>query len=397
MNQPVFFFTSPDPNFRIKGSRDPLGFQTIWQRGGRQLIRYLSTVSVDLMDFRILSLGWHVWGSRPDDGFVPFFLRLEQACAYARFQLNPNLGFNGVDFIRKQSRDVVEIGNHAKATILSNQRNAGIFGRYIRPFLDIAYFRQDNFAELIEEAITRSGAGPLLQRLIRESELSLSMDDLQPLQHYLRDLSVEERDFYRKSLLLTPGDFLQNELYEHLIHRPEWNSEIFDLYVLISRIVADQPSPRMVRCLEEIAETEKLLYHYDTLFRTLQTRPFWRLEEVLAIPLLSVPVQFSDYSFPDEERTQLLNKLKGPVEQFVLEAVERNALVSRRRSQSAPWMEYFPARREIRVYYPDGKIDYQVFKPGVEYNNSFFFPSYLSLFNQIEKPHAINHTPGTTS
>ena len=42
----MFFITEPNINFRIKGSRDSLGFQPIWQKLGRKVIKDLSTVSV---------------------------------------------------------------------------------------------------------------------------------------------------------------------------------------------------------------------------------------------------------------------------------------------------------------------------------------------------------------
>ena len=58
----MFYFSEQDPNFRIKGSRDPLGFQTIWQSLGRTVIKYLSTVSSNLKDFQVLSYAWYFYG-----------------------------------------------------------------------------------------------------------------------------------------------------------------------------------------------------------------------------------------------------------------------------------------------------------------------------------------------
>ena len=39
------FFTAIDPDARIKGSRDPLGFETIWTAFGREIIGNLTTVT----------------------------------------------------------------------------------------------------------------------------------------------------------------------------------------------------------------------------------------------------------------------------------------------------------------------------------------------------------------
>jgi len=52
----MYFITEKDQNYTIKGSKDPLGFQVIWQSAGRKLIPNLSTVSNNLIDFQILCL-----------------------------------------------------------------------------------------------------------------------------------------------------------------------------------------------------------------------------------------------------------------------------------------------------------------------------------------------------
>ena len=49
----MFFITELDVNFRIKGPRYPLGFQSILQNLGRKVIRELSTVSGIIRDFKL--------------------------------------------------------------------------------------------------------------------------------------------------------------------------------------------------------------------------------------------------------------------------------------------------------------------------------------------------------
>lgn len=44
----MYFISEVDPNYRIKGSIDPLGFQSIWSAVGHKAIKHLSTVSVNL-------------------------------------------------------------------------------------------------------------------------------------------------------------------------------------------------------------------------------------------------------------------------------------------------------------------------------------------------------------
>jgi len=47
----MYFITDQDPNYTLKGSRDTLGFQVVWQTAGRKLIRFLLTVSGSIKDF----------------------------------------------------------------------------------------------------------------------------------------------------------------------------------------------------------------------------------------------------------------------------------------------------------------------------------------------------------
>ena len=79
----MFFIAEPDINFRIKGSRDPLGFQPIWQKLGRKVIKDLSTVQGNIRDFQLMSFAWCFWEDRRDKNFMAFFYKFEQACAYA--------------------------------------------------------------------------------------------------------------------------------------------------------------------------------------------------------------------------------------------------------------------------------------------------------------------------
>lgn len=50
----MYTFTAIDPDFKPKGSRDPLGFQPIWAEVGRKLIKDLSTVSGNIIARKIL-------------------------------------------------------------------------------------------------------------------------------------------------------------------------------------------------------------------------------------------------------------------------------------------------------------------------------------------------------
>ena len=89
----MYFITEQDPDYTVKGSRDPLGFQVIWQEAGRKLIPFLSTVSNNIKDFQILCIGYALKKDMniQDKDFEPFFIRFEQLMAYTRFEFNKRL------------------------------------------------------------------------------------------------------------------------------------------------------------------------------------------------------------------------------------------------------------------------------------------------------------------
>ena len=99
----MYAFTALDPDFKPKGSRYPLGFQPIWAEVGLKLIKDLSTVSGNINDFKILCFAkyffYYIKEQKDERLFLPFFLRVEQAFAYARKKFNNEASFNGNNFI----------------------------------------------------------------------------------------------------------------------------------------------------------------------------------------------------------------------------------------------------------------------------------------------------------
>jgi hypothetical protein len=53
------FLTDLDARAQVKGSRDPLGAQSVWTRLGRQVVGNLTTVTNSVRDFTTLLLGYY--------------------------------------------------------------------------------------------------------------------------------------------------------------------------------------------------------------------------------------------------------------------------------------------------------------------------------------------------
>ena len=119
----------------IKGSRDPLGAQTIWTLLGRQVVGGLTTNTTSVRDFVVLLLGyWFVEkldeaGSREEA--LPVFIRWEQLASYARF-LAGDTGFRGTTrtraFLSEGAR--VTISAQPAYQTLANQKIYGLWGLY---------------------------------------------------------------------------------------------------------------------------------------------------------------------------------------------------------------------------------------------------------------------------
>lgn len=133
------FLTELDSRAAIKGSRDPLGVQSIWTRLGRQVIGNLTTVSDSVGDFTVLLLGYYfvelVAEEVGPDADLATFLKWEQLAAYARAAVNKEKGFRGTERVHQRVGDGgrVRLGTDREAQILSNQKIYGLWGLFTVP------------------------------------------------------------------------------------------------------------------------------------------------------------------------------------------------------------------------------------------------------------------------
>lgn len=130
------FLTEIDSRAAVKGSRDPLGVQSIWTRMGRQIIGNLTTVSTSLTDFKVLLIGYHFAEKLREEGQgqgdLATFFKWEQLAAYARLSVNDEGSFRGVERVRQRrgTGRPVAFGEGADCQILANQKIYGLWGLY---------------------------------------------------------------------------------------------------------------------------------------------------------------------------------------------------------------------------------------------------------------------------
>jgi len=132
------FLTDLDSRAAVKGSRDPLGIQSIWTRFGRHVVGNLSTVSNSVRDFTIAILG-HYFTEQVAEAVGPgtdldTFLKWEQLAGYARSKINHEGGFRGVERVQQNLQEgSVALSASSRHQILSSQKLYGIWGLYTVP------------------------------------------------------------------------------------------------------------------------------------------------------------------------------------------------------------------------------------------------------------------------
>lgn len=220
------FLTDVDPQLAVKGSRDPLGLQTIWARLGRHVVGNLTTVSTSVRDFTTLVLGYYfaerVANESAGDGDLGVFLRWEQLAAYARGEINGDWKFRGVDRVKKnlQPGARIRLGTDATAQILSNQKTYGLWGLYSVPARSSGFVEGDPTRltavgrELVERIylpiFAKEGlrnADAIVARLAKpRSDLDLGRTDRRLVEAVAKvlakRLSSAERETYKAHLLL---------------------------------------------------------------------------------------------------------------------------------------------------------------------------------------------------
>ncbi|MBT5934404.1 hypothetical protein [Sulfurimonas sp.] len=125
------FLTLPDPRIKPSGSRDPLGFQTIWVKLGRELVgSNLTTITSSIDNFIIALLASHYSFQEIDeDKKMEVFFKVEQLGAYFRIAGNYKNNIMGITQAQKNyTTNNIVLGDDGQ--IFGNQKTSGLWGYY---------------------------------------------------------------------------------------------------------------------------------------------------------------------------------------------------------------------------------------------------------------------------
>jgi len=239
------FLTDLDPRARIKGSRDPLGFQPLWAALGRSLVENLTTVTVSLRGFTTVILGFYYVDRLVEEGkvlqenYTDTFLKFEQLAAYSRVACRDES--KGIRFdedeirgilrvMRNLSEGLVRISAQQKHQILSSQRTYGLWGLYTVASRTSGLIDKEQVrllpttTEFIEAEYARklgSESSAILRFLERDRDFDPKGKDANLAMRLAELMSPEltkaEKQFYLQHLLLSDKEEgIQRRVWENM-------------------------------------------------------------------------------------------------------------------------------------------------------------------------------------
>lgn len=382
----MFFLTEQDPNYRIKGSRDPLGFQPIWQSLGRTVVKYLSTVSINLKDFQVLSYAWYFYGDKDSKDFLKFFMKFEQAFGFARGEYLKNDGFNGIDFVRKNlNKNIFHFSNKNEHSLLSNQKSYGIYGKYNRPYTEMRIKEQDDFREVMEKSLRQKVDYSVLERYVHqlatEDVSEFTKQELEIFADCVKTISIEEKAFYQRIILETGDNHVQNEIFNLFENNPALlEMENFNLFGFIDAINATTNDEELKTKLQKIRNAEQVLVPYAYLFKTLQSEPTWTISRIENAPIFESFPNRLDYHFDHKVLDKFNECLQNKSYDKALAVIQRNKEISDNRNNAA-WIKH--EGDAVIICYADGARNIDKFNKDLDFENNYFLPTYISLYKQI--------------
>lgn len=395
------FLTLLDSRAKIKGSRDPLGFQAIWTALGRRIIKNLTTITTSPGNFTTLLLGYYFAERLISKGkieiteFVNIFLKFEQVAAYSRYSQTKNTDFldeeiRGILRVKKNLSDSkrVKISIDQDAQILSNQKTYGIWGLYtvaarnsgliedsrnnLEP--EIIQFIEDNYLTKLP-----NGGESLLKSLAKDTYYFEPKGKDKILANSLANilspkLSKSEVEFYTYYLIKSGeennlqsrlwsyiqdvnllGDFSYRELSE--IIKLTGKKEDIDLHLRLKDI----------KNIEIVIAPLTLLFNYimgndqrevNDVIVSIQNK-WGKIFKHIDIPEFINIIQTLDDTLTSESMSNLINLAeslsKGNYESTIKNLIERNKIVMNDRGGNE-WIKIHQNKLDVRFLEETGSL-----------------------------------------
>ena len=427
-NQEMPFLTRLDERAKIKGSRDPLGLQSIWAGLGRKVIKNLSTVSTSLRDFTTLIVGLYLIEKnidKTDESSAQIFIKWEQLAAYARFR-NGDEGFRGIERVKKNFSSSITISANGEHQVLSNQKAYGIWGLYRVPAMNSDLLKKNSENQLtipaskfvenyyipkmeksgnkIVDRITEILTKPSTEISVDGSESDL-MNSLASLLSKVLDKS--EKDFYRKCLLYSgewKDDNLQKQLVDIIESSNRFKKKPSRKFISHLGYRANNDNNTLLsEKLEDILRCESLIAPLSRIFGYLQGMHNESVEKAESFmkekwdmsgnsivhsdfdKLTQVPGSIIEESQADRFRSMGRSLNRGQYNKLIRLLVEQNKEIMERRG-GGPWIEinddqFYVNYRDENTSLPEKEKLTELLE------HDYFFGSLLKIIREINADH----------
>ncbi|MGY3212471.1 hypothetical protein [Mucilaginibacter sp. HD30] len=380
----MYFLTLKDPNYMVKGSRDPLGFQVLWQQAGRTVIPALSTVSNNIRDFQVIALARFCQKAFkvPDRDELAFFLCFEQLMAYVRFVESSGYdSFNGID---KVNRIMAANDKHLSLSIgsddqlLSNQKSYGIWGKYNRPFEEIGL---GNDTELNNVQQQKLDENKKLFQVVEElaakkgAQLNIDKDMLAELTSVFARPQNKERRSYIDHLL---EDMYGGVLLNLAVEIPEITEKTF--YEQLDILEAKTSDNGFALQIQKLRSTERVLSPLNRVFRYLQGQSYWSFKELENDELIHEWTKRAPITGPTLIHERFSAILNSGNRELVTGLSAVNSEVCARRG-SEPWLTITTDGVEVNHF--EGGFTQPGYNPLTENDYTYFLNTWFHLFKQL--------------
>lgn len=406
------FLTELDPRAKIKGSRDPLGFQPIWTGLGRNVVGNFTATTGSIRNFTTLLIGLHFAERAIQAGLADesercnLFMRFEQIAAYSRHMSRTKDSGNG-ERILGITRVVKnwDQTNHkpyvsAKPTeqILSNQKIYGIWGLYTvasrrsrmveesghrlaplgQDFVESQYLPRLQFG-------TRSRSSDLTRLITQNFTFEPKVKHQQiakALSQVLApSLTATERQIYYQQFLLGDPGYEKNPTHGkqqtlwhtwQAMHQKDaqaWKREFnYEELIELTRTARALQKDGLAQSLQNILDIEPLLSCLNQVFLfsinrkgstvkevadVLRNRWGLTLNHIQSDAIEALESQLADEIRLGTKQAKLLGKLAkllraGAYEEAIESVFQQNALVMRDRGGAA-WVELKNNKIDVRL------------------------------------------------
>jgi hypothetical protein len=368
----------------VKGSRDPLGFQVLWQAAGREMIPHLSTVSNSIRDFQVISMADHCRRNFQiaEQDYLSFFLCFEQLMGYTRFfQSDGNDSFNGIDKVRKimaGDKSELSLSVNGNDQLLSNQKSYGIWGKYNRPYTDLALSADNRFIKAQNNKLrSNNELYTILEKLAKKrgGPLTVNRKIIEQLGTVFNPPGGNERACFIQYLLT---DHSHGELFRLTSDYPSLTGLSF--YEQLNYLKNSTTDLRFAGQVELLTNTERTLSPLNRIFRYLQEKSFWTFEAMDNDELINFWSKGSPLTGEADLPFKLPELLKLNNRDLVSGLVKLNSEVCNRRG-SEPWISLSSSGLEVNHF--EGAFTDTDYNPQSDNDYSYFLHTWFSIYRQL--------------